>query len=501
MPIKQAESTIFEIPEIEFDPEKIHQQILQDWDWFHIYPTLYPRQIEASLSEAKYRLFWGAKWWWKSHWLRSEAIRECMSWPGVQWLILRRTRPEVWENTIKYLLKEIPEYFTDEAWIKTRIYQYNDKTSTMTFFNWSTIKFWYCRNLKEVLQYQWIQYDFIWIEELTHWTFEEWKILMWCLRIYEAWVTPNFFATTNPWWKWHEWVKRLWIDKKYEEWEIPEEYAFIPAAVFDNEFIMKHQPEYIRDLQSLPDKLRRQFLEWDWDVFEWQYFKEFRRELHVVENMIPNIWIKKRIVAFDYWYAAQSGVYWLAQTNQWKVYCYRELYVKEHTYKQLWRKIKALTTSKEKIWTYICDPAIYNKRNDSTASTAKQDFNDVWIKLTPWKNSRIDWWSRMREYLQPFEDPNSWEIQAQLSITENCENLIRTTPLMLHDQRNLEDLDTTLEDHAVDWLRYGLMELWVAKKWFSDIKDLTKKMNKKVSTKGSELWRKRNKKNLLNMDF
>lgn len=501
MPIKTSDSFILELPIIDFDVDKIQKQLREDQDWFHIYPTLYPKQIQASLSPAKYRLYWWAKWWGKSHWLRSETIRECLSGPNIQWLLLRRTRPEIWENTIKYLLKEIPEYFTDEEWVRTRIYQYNDKTSTMTFFNWSTIKFWYCRNMKEVLQYQWIQYDFIWIEELTHWTFEEWKLLMGSLRVYEAWVIPNFFATTNPGWKGHEWVKRLWIDKNFEENEDPKDYDFIAASVFDNEFIMENQASYIKDLQSLPENLRRQFLEWDWDVFEWQYFKEFRRDLHVVENKIPINWIKKRIVTFDYWYAAQSGVYWLAQDNQWRVFCYRELYVVEHTYKQLWAKIKALTSSKEKIDRYICDPAIYNKRNDSTWSTAKDDFKTVWINLTPWKNARVDGWVRMREYLQAHEDPNNWEIYANLNISENCENLIRTIPLMLHDSVNVEDLDTTLEDHAVDGLRYWLMDLWVAKTWFSDIKELNKKMNKKTMTRNSEFWQKRNKENLLNMNF
>jgi len=32
--------------------------------------------------------------------------------------------------------------------------------------------------MKDVLQYQGVQYDFIAIEEVTHWTFEEWKLLM-----------------------------------------------------------------------------------------------------------------------------------------------------------------------------------------------------------------------------------------------------------------------------------------------------------------------------------
>ncbi|HEX5323038.1 MAG TPA: hypothetical protein VFW40_04570, partial [Capsulimonadaceae bacterium] len=40
-----------------------------------------------------------------------------------------------------------------------------------------------------------------------------------------------------------------------------------------------------------------------------------------------------------------------------------------------------------------------------------------------------------------------------------CPNLIRTLPLMTYDERlgHLEDLDTSLEDHNCDALRYALM--------------------------------------------
>lgn len=490
------------LPEVAFLWEDIKRQLQANGDWFHLYPELYPRQTEASLSAKKFRLYGWAKWGWKSHWLRSEVIRQCLSWANIHWLVLRRTRPEVWNNTIKYLLKEIPEKFTLPSWKEFTIYQYNDQKSTMTFWNWSTITFWYCKNMKDVLQYQGVQYDFIWIEEVTHWTFEEWKLLMGSLRIHEPWVVPNFFWTTNPWWRGHEWVKRLWIDRNFKDAENPNDYDFIPASVWDNEFIMKNQPDYVKDLESLPETLRRAFLEGDWDVFDWQYFKEFRRELHVVENYIPMVWVKKRIIAFDYWYAAPSWVYWIALMNSWKAVIYRELYVTEHTYKKLWTKMKALTTRAEKIEKTICDPAIYSKRADTNASTWKDDFKSVWVSLSPWKNNRVDWWKLFREFMQPFEDPNSWDVISNLEITENCVNLIRTIPLMLHDERNVEDLDTKLEDHALDGVRYWLMDFWVAKTGFSDIKKLNNEMTKKkVSTKTAEFWKKRNKVNLMNKWF
>ena len=64
----------------------------------------------------------------------------------------------------------------------------------------------------------------------------------------------------------------------------------------------------------------------------------------------------------------------------------------------------------------------------------------------------------MREGLQLYEDPNTHRVRSRWQITESCPNLIRTLPSMIHDARNVEDMDTTLEDHAPDGARYGLRE-------------------------------------------
>lgn len=39
----------------------------------------------------------------------------------------------------------------------------------------------------------------------------------------------------------------------------------------------------------------------------------------------------------------------------------------------------------------------------------------------------------------------------------NCENLIRTLPLLTYDAQDAEDVSDACEDHAAEALRYGLM--------------------------------------------
>ncbi len=69
-------------------------------------------------------------------------------------------------------------------------------------------------------------------------------------------------------------------------------------------------------------------------------------------------------------------------------------------------------------------------------------------------NDRINGWNVVREYL---EWNDSDKPEPRLKIFENCKNLIRTLPMLVHSEKRPEDLDTKQEDHSADALRYGLM--------------------------------------------
>lgn len=56
----------------------------------------------------------------------------------------------------------------------------------------------------------------------------------------------------------------------YEKGERPEDYRFIQALVYDNSALMEKSPEYLRQLENLPEKLRKGWLEGEWDLFDGQ---------------------------------------------------------------------------------------------------------------------------------------------------------------------------------------------------------------------------------------
>ena len=79
------------------------------------------------------------------------------------------------------------------------------------------------------------------------------------------------------------------------------------------------------------------------------------------------------------------------------------------------------------------------------------------VRLTEGKTQRINGWENIHNWLSIA--PDGW---PYLRITENCQNLIRTLPELVHDEINVEDVDEQGEDHAPDALRYMLKAVkWI----------------------------------------
>ena len=107
-----------------------------------------------------------------------------------------------------------------------------------------------------------------------------------------------------------------------------------------------------------------------------------------------------------------------------------------------------------KIYESVADPAIWDRsRGESIADTAAR--YGIWF--TPGDNHRIPGWMQVHYRLQ-FDG----EGYPRMYVFENCEAFIRTMPLMMYDSARPEDLDTKLEDHCPDEVRYMCMSQPVA---------------------------------------
>ena len=394
---------------------------------------------------------------------------------GIKILIVRRTFPELVNNHINFLQVEL-----------NGIAKYNKTEKVFTFPNGSTIKFGYCNNDNDLLQYQGAEYDIIFLDEATQLQ-EMWiKKIIACLRGAND-FPKRIYYTCNPGGASHAYFKRLFIDKQYEDGEDPEEYTFIQALVTDNKALMESQPDYIKQLEALPPKLREAWLHGRWDIFEGQFFEDFRatpdiekcaeagisleqalqqhRWTHVIEPFDLNKgecrgWNIMRSYDFGYNKPFSLG-YWAIDYDG-VLYRIMEMYgctqtpdegvkwppdeqfrrISEFEREHPWLKGRKIVDS-------VADPAIWDSsRGESIADTAAK----YGIYFTPGDNQRIPGWMQVHYRLQ--FDQNGY---ARMYVFNNCKAFIRTMPLMMFSETHPEDLDTKLEDHCPDEVRYMCM--------------------------------------------
>ena len=403
------------------------------------------RQREFFLSRARHTAYGGARGGGKSWAMRRKFILLALRYHGLNLLLLRRTLPELRENHLIPMQRELYGFAV-----------YNSAERVFRFPNGSRIKLGYCDTMQDVYQYQGQEYAVIGLEEATHFTEEQMRFLTTCNRTTRKDFSPRMYYTCNPGNVGHAWVKRLFIDRLYAENENPNDYLFIPARIYDNKVLLDADPNYIRQLEALPEELRRAHLDGDWDVHAGQYFREFSRDRHVIEPFeIPSWW--RRFRSMDWGYNDPCCVLWHAVDGENRVYTYRELYVRETRAGEVASMVLELSRGESISYT-VASPDMWQKRGAVLSGaggfegeTLAELFTSSGLSLTPADNSRVPGWNRVRDFLAVAPDgrPN-WLCFS------DCRNLIRQLPALQFDQHNREDAADG-DDHAPEALRYALM--------------------------------------------
>lgn len=406
----------------------------------------------------KYTAFGGARGGGKSWSVRVKTILLGHTFAGIKQMIMRRTYPELYANHIKPLLAMLP----------IGSYKYNDSKKELTFSNGSQVLFRYCNNDKDLLNYQGTEVDVLYIDEATQFTEEQYKVLIACVRGVNN-FPKRVYLTCNAGGIGHQWVKRLFITKSYQDGENPEDYSFIQSLVTDNKALLKEQPDYIKQLEALPPKLKEAWLYGNWDIFEGQFFEDFvdrpdqyesRAWTHVIEPFeIPDGW--KIYRSFDFGYARPFACSWYAVDTEGVAYNILELYgctktpnegVK-WTPPQIFAEIARI--EREHRWLKgkkiigIADPAIWNAEYGKSIAEVAMEHGVFFQKGD---NQRLAGWMQCH-YRLAF-DENGFPM---FYVFKNCKNFIRTIPLLQYDEHKPEEVDSDGEDHIADEWRYFLM--------------------------------------------
>lgn len=403
-----------------------------------------PKQRQFFESKAKYTAYGGARGGGKSWAMRVKLVLLAVRYPGINILLLRRTLGELRENHIVPLRKLLGDSVT-----------YRESTREFLFPNGARIRLGYCEAENDVLQYQGQSYDVIGMEEATHFTFFQFQCLTECNRISGMVGTdfkPRMYLTCNPGGVGNDWVKRLFVDRIYKTSEDPENYLFIKSLVYDNDYLMTHDPDYVKALEALPEVRRKAMLYGDWNAFEGAFFPEFDEEKHISDPFdIPDSWIRFR--ALDYG-LDMTACLWMALSPDKRIFVYRELYKSGLIISEAAKQIVQLTGSNERIRYTVASPDLWNRRQDS----GKSGFDimcDAGLRgLRKADNSRVAGWRAVREYLN-----GGTAAEPKMTIFRCCPNLIRTLPQLRFDSHVREDAADSPHEitHAPEALRYGLM--------------------------------------------
>ena len=448
-----------------------------------------PRQLEFMTRAEDEALYGGAAGGGKSDALVIEATRQVHI-PYYKALIIRKTFPQLTE-----LIEKSQRYYS-VAFPKAR---YNEAKHTWTFPSGAKIVFGSMQHSKDKLNYQGKAYDFIAFDELTHFTYDEYIYLKSRNRPNGPGTRCYIRSTANPGGVGHGWVKErfitagkpmetIWekVKVNYPDGRIEEKWSsrvFVPSSVFDNKILLENDPDYLARLASMPEAEKNALLYGDWDSFSGQYFAEWRdspdiklcnaagispeealkqrRFTHVIEPFdIPRGWNIMRSYDFgynkpfslQYWACDYDGVlynilevYGCTQTPNEGIKWTPE---EQFSYFAVLERTHPLLKGR-KIIDSVADPSIWDvSRGPSTAEIASR----YGIYFTPGDNERIAGWLMMRYYLQ--FDQNGY---PRMYFFNNCKAARRTIPLMLFSENKPEDLDSDLEDHACDSIRYMCM--------------------------------------------
>ena len=452
---------------------------------------LHPMQSVAFRTKATEILYGGAAGGGKSHLMRIKAIALCFDVPNIQVYLFRRTSVDLVfnhmasANGFPAMLAE----FIAAGWVK-----YNEQKKKFYFWNGATIHLCHCEHEKDKFNYQGAEIHVLLIDELTHFSESIYRYLrarcrLGALNVPDKYkeLLPMILSGANPGGVGHAFVKKTFIDCA-NSLEIHRAgksdggmlRQFIPAKLSDNPSLDEDYGDKLSGLGS--PELVKAMRDGDWNVIAGAFFPNFSRDKHVIKPFdVPASWT--RIRGFDWGRASPFAALWAAVSDgsqeiehmggeftipRGALVFYREWYGgdKEQIGKGLHMEDDAVAAGiarrsageKFEIAYSVADPSIFNVVTGVSIAETHRKNGVTWRKAD---NKRVAGWGQVHQRLNGSAES---EGLPMIYFFDTMRETIRTLPLLQHDDVNIEDLDTNMEDHAADVVRYICMSRPYVKK-------------------------------------
>lgn len=450
-------NTLLTDAELDIVPEEVREDILDTSNI--IFRAHEGPQTDFLAATEKEVLYGGARGGGKSYSLLVDPLRYC-TYEGARALILRKTMPEL-RDLINHAHRLYKAAYPEAKW--------REQEKEYRFPSGARIEFGYAENEQDATRYQGQAYTWIGIDEVGLYASDRiLTLLKGSLRSVDPRIPTFIRMTCNPGGPGMSWLKEQFVDAA--PWNTPfkvpidlgngqTDYVtrrFIPARLEDNPSL-NQTADYRNMLLSLPDKLRKMWLEGRWDIIEGAAFEEWNPDVHIVEPfLIPSNWPKFR--ACDWGFSQPYCVLWFAVDYENNIYVYKELYGKGLTADTFAQRVRYAEEG-DYVQYGVMDSSVWARRGDIGPPIPEiMRQNGVhWRPSDRSPGSRKNGKMEVHRRLRIFEDIITGQPTARLKVFSTCRNLIRTLPMLPLDQNDMEDVDTKAEDHAYDALRYGLM--------------------------------------------
>lgn len=406
--------------------------------------------------------------------MRAYFISACWAYP-LEAIILRRTRKDLQENHINAFKAEMKPYI-DSGYVK-----YNERDSSAKFSNGSILYFGYCDKAEDLESIQGKAYDLMGIEESTQFEGAYIDIMISSNRSsnianrHNTMFDQKCLMTFNWGGRSHEYHRRLFWDKEYEETEDPNDYHFIFAPMESNLVLMKHSPEYKKQLMKLPKQLRDAWIKGDPDAFTGSMFRIVDL-FHVVDpeeilkfhgGKIPENWLlfgSLDAATGDY---CSFGLY--TKTPGGRIYKIFTYYVKDqkpqdHVDSILDRLMDCHWTDGRIPEFIFADRHAYQKHEQHTMRSHDVTWHDIFadkgLHLKKANDKRIPGATAMQHVLDYKYDAEKQKVirKPKLQFFKGTNNsTIKELMALQRDKNHVDDIDQNAPDHAYDETRYAIM--------------------------------------------
>lgn len=257
------------------------------------------------------------------------------------------------------------------------------------------------------------------------------------IKVHPDWETWHFTSYDNTVWAESSYERKMFV--KYIDGQRDEAEEKGKLAFFNQEY-----------MASFEESAGRFFPKWMYNTHTCRVMKDVKADLPIYASIDWG-----RQAPFAFYLHTEQVVEWKNIKFR-RIYTFREIYDNLKSPYEVAQMI-CDTIDVKRIKNFYYDPSMATPQSDGSESVADQiqkaikEISGVWVPMTAASNKRVSRWAAVDNWMRTAPDGFPYWL-----ITTDCKNLNRTIPLMVPDDNNIEDLDTTLEDHPIDSCGYYL---------------------------------------------